>query len=56
MGHVYPRAIKLISERLVDVDSLVTHRFPIEESAKAFDLQAEGRDGAVKSIILPNGP
>jgi L-iditol 2-dehydrogenase len=56
MGHVYPRAIKLISERLVDVDSLVTHRFPIEESGKAFDLQAEGRDGAVKSIILPNGP
>ncbi|MBX6321752.1 MAG: alcohol dehydrogenase catalytic domain-containing protein [Rhodospirillaceae bacterium] len=56
MGHVYPRAIALVADGRVDLDAIVTHRFPIEEAATAFALQAERRDGALKSIILPNGP
>lgn len=55
MGHVYPRAIKLIAEGRVDVDSIVTHRFGLEDAATAFALQSDCRDGALKSIILPNG-
>lgn len=55
MGHVYPRAIELIAQGRVDVDSIVTHRFELEDSGKAFELQTQCREGALKSIILPNG-
>ena len=44
MKHTYPRAIDLVSKGLVDVRSLVTHRFPFEQVAEAFHLAAR-RDG-----------
>jgi L-iditol 2-dehydrogenase len=54
MGHVYPRAIQLVAERKVNVDRLVSHRFPLERTKEAFDLQAEYADSAMKSMIFPN--
>ena len=44
MKHTYPRAIELVSKGLVDVRSLVTHRFPLEQAAEAFRL-AQRREG-----------
>ena len=44
MKHTYPRAIELVSKGLVDVRSLVTHRFPLEEAREAFAV-AERREG-----------
>ena len=44
MKHTYPRAIELVSKRLVDVHSLVTHRFSIEQAAEAFEI-ARRREG-----------
>ena len=49
MKHKYPRAIELVSKGLVDVRSLVTHRFPLEQASVAFRL-AERREG-LKVII-----
>jgi L-iditol 2-dehydrogenase len=49
MKHTYPRAIELVSKGLVDVRSLVTHRFPLEQSAEAFRV-AQRREG-LKIII-----
>jgi len=49
MKHTYPRAIELVSKGLVDVRSLVTHRFPIEQAAEAFKV-AQRREG-LKVII-----
>jgi L-iditol 2-dehydrogenase len=49
MKHTYPRAIDLVSKDLVDVRSMVTHRFPLEQSAEAFQL-ANRREG-LKVII-----
>jgi L-iditol 2-dehydrogenase len=49
MKHTYPRAIELVSKGLVDVRSIVTHRFSLEESEEAFRV-AERREG-LKIII-----
>ncbi len=44
MKHTYPRAIELVKKGLVDVRSIVTHRFPLEQAAEAFRA-AERREG-----------
>jgi L-iditol 2-dehydrogenase len=44
MKHTYPRAIELVSKGLVDVRSLVTHGFPLEDAHEAFRV-AERREG-----------
>ena len=51
MKHVYPRAIRLVESGLVDVRSLVTHRFPLAEAAQAFAV-AQRREG-LKVLIEP---
>ena len=52
MKNTYPRAIRLVEKGLVDVRSLVTHRFPIDEYRQAFTV-AERREG-LKVVIEPN--
>lgn len=49
MKHTYPRAIDLVSKGLVDVRSLVTHRFPLDQTAEAFRVAAR-REG-LKVVI-----
>jgi L-iditol 2-dehydrogenase len=49
MKHTYPRAIELVLRGFVDVRSLVTHRFPLEQASEAFRV-AEQREG-LKIII-----
>jgi L-iditol 2-dehydrogenase len=49
MKDTYPKAIELVSSGKVDVRSLVTHRFPIENAAEAFKV-AQRREG-IKVII-----
>jgi L-iditol 2-dehydrogenase len=51
MGHVYPRAIQLVTSGLVDVRSMVTHRFPLAEVRAAF-AAAEQRVG-LKVLVEP---
>ena len=49
MKHTYPRAIELVSKGLVDVRSLVTHRYPLDQAIEAFRV-AERREG-LKVVI-----
>jgi L-iditol 2-dehydrogenase len=49
MNEVYPRAIDLVRRGVVDVESLVTQRFPLAEAAVAFQVAA-GRTG-LKTVI-----
>jgi threonine dehydrogenase-like Zn-dependent dehydrogenase len=44
-------AVDLIQSRQVDVDFMVTHRFPLERTQEAFDLVAGYQDGVIKAMI-----
>ncbi len=48
---VYPRAIELVSSGAVDLQPLATHTFSLQQTAEAFELQANHRDGVIKSVI-----
>jgi L-iditol 2-dehydrogenase len=49
MKHTYPRSIQLVQYGQVDVRSMVTHRFPLSEVSRAYDV-AERREG-IKVVI-----
>jgi L-iditol 2-dehydrogenase len=51
MKHTYPRAIRLVESGLIDVRSLVTHRFPLSKAAEAFDVACR-REG-LKVVVEP---
>ncbi len=51
MKHTYPRSIALVQQGLVDVRSLITHRFPLTEAREAFELAAARADGVVKALV-----
>ena len=51
MKAVYPRAVALVESGRVELDWLVTHRFPLERSADAF-ATAAARDGLKVLIEL----
>jgi L-iditol 2-dehydrogenase len=51
MNEAYPRAIRLVEQGLIDVASIVTHRYPLDEVAQAFVVAAD-RQG-LKVVIEP---
>lgn len=51
MKHTYPRAIRLAGQGRVDLHRIISHRFPLERVAEAFQLNTAYRDNVVKIII-----
>jgi len=51
MNAVYPRAIRLVEQGLVDLDGFVTHRFPLTRIDEAFAVAA-ARTG-LKVVVEP---
>ena len=49
--HCTQKAIDLLARRQVNMDSMVTHHFRLEETQEAFDLVADYRDGVMKAMI-----
>lgn len=47
----YPKAIRLVSEGLIDLKPLVTHRFPLEKAVDAFHIAVDPAQGAIKVQI-----
>ena len=45
------QAVELIASGRVNVRPLITHRFPMEDAARAFELVSSRSDGVVKAII-----
>ncbi|HEU5014696.1 MAG TPA: alcohol dehydrogenase catalytic domain-containing protein [Roseiflexaceae bacterium] len=50
-SHVYPRALALWARGLVDLPLLITHRLPLAETQRAFDLMADHADGVIRAAI-----
>jgi L-iditol 2-dehydrogenase len=51
MKHVYPRAIRLVESGLVNLNALISHRYPLAETPQAFALNDAYADQVVKVII-----
>ncbi|XP_039254985.2 sorbitol dehydrogenase-like [Styela clava] len=47
----YPQSISLVSSGAIDVSKLITHRFTLQESEKAFEVAADSRQRAIKVMI-----
>jgi len=50
-NHCIAPAIELVSTGRINPDPLMTHHFPLAETAAAFDLVSGYRDGVIKAII-----
>lgn len=48
----YPKAITLVSEGLIDLKPLVTHRFTLEQAKEAFEAASTSSAKAVKVQLL----
>ena len=44
-------ALEMMKNGIINVDNMVTHRFPFNKTKEAFDLVADYRDGAMKVMI-----
>lgn len=51
MKNTYPRAIRLVESGQIDLESLITHRFPLKETPQAFGLNAKYKQEVIKIII-----
>jgi L-iditol 2-dehydrogenase len=51
MNDAYPRAIRLVEQRMIDVSSIVTHRYRLDRVAEAFAVAAR-REG-LKVVVEP---
>ncbi len=49
--NTWPRAIRLVQEGVIRMEGLVTHRFDIEDSVRAFETSGDVKSGAVKVMI-----
>lgn len=44
----WPVAIKLLSQGVINIDSLVTHRLPLEKAKEALELASDPKNGSIK--------
>jgi L-iditol 2-dehydrogenase len=45
------KALEMMGDESVNINNMVTHRFPFERSMNAFDLVTDYRDGVMKAMI-----
>lgn len=50
-ANIYPACIALVAEGRVDVKSLITHRFPLEQAESALQLSDSRADGVIKAMV-----
>ena len=50
-SNTWPRAIRLVKDGVIDMSSLVTHRFDLQDAVKAFETSGDIKSGAIKVMI-----
>jgi L-iditol 2-dehydrogenase len=45
------KALEMMNEGSININNMITHRFPFERTKEAFDLVADYRDGVMKAMI-----
>ncbi|KAJ3491321.1 hypothetical protein NLI96_g789 [Meripilus lineatus] len=51
-AHTYPTALALLaSGKLPNIEKIITHRFPLEHAARAFELLSRGKDEEGRMVI-----
>jgi len=56
MKHTYPRAIALALDKRIELGSLVSHRFSLQDAPKAFQLNAAYEQRVLKAVIFSHAP
>jgi len=49
----FGRAIDVLAKGLLDVKSLATHKFPLDDIAEGFSVMIEKPEGFIKALIMP---
>ena len=50
-----PHLLEHIRAGRIDAKGIITHRFPLEDAARAYELFAKKQDGCIKCVLLPHG-
>ncbi len=48
-----PNELKLIAEGMVDVNPIITQRFPLEQWEEAFEMITTRKSESLKVLIMP---
>ena len=47
----FPPAVELVANDKIDVSHIISHRVPVDDIQKAFEMAAEKKDGAIKILL-----
>lgn len=51
MKHTYPRSIQLARAGKIDLNGIISHRFPLDQAPAAFEMNSNYRDNVVKVVV-----
>lgn len=50
-----PHLLEHIRKGNIDAKGIISHRFPLEDAPKAYDLFSKKQDGCIKCVLMPHG-
>jgi L-iditol 2-dehydrogenase len=54
-ANTYPQGISLLASGIADVRSLITDRYPLEQTKEALERARTNKSGSLKVVVYPNG-
>ena len=54
-ANTYPQGIKFLNSRIADVRSIITDRYPLEQTAEAMEQARTNKEESIKVVVYPNG-
>ena len=53
-GESLPRLLEHVAKGELDPSFLATHRFPLEDAPRGYEMFKKKQDGCVRAVFLPN--